>query len=169
MYPTVKKDSLAIMEAVCKWNHLLSCQHFTLITDQRSVSFMFDNHKRSKIKNIKIQSWHMELVEFCYTIQYRQGSSNVVVDSFTCAHCMVVATTLDDIHTHLYHPGVTGILHFVKSKNLTYSTEGVKCVCFNCRIYAELKPNFYKSKNNTLIKSMRPVEQISINFKGPLL
>ena len=56
MYPTVKKDALAIMEAVCKWNHLLSCQHFTLITDQRSVSFMFDNHKRSKIKNIKIQS-----------------------------------------------------------------------------------------------------------------
>ena len=59
MYPTVEKDALAVMEAVCKWNHLLSCQHFTLITDQRSVSFMFDNHKRSKIKNTKVQSWHM--------------------------------------------------------------------------------------------------------------
>lgn len=169
MYPTVEKEASAIMEAVRKWNHLLSRQHFTLIPDQRSVSFMLGNHKRSKIKNNKGQSWRMELVEFCYIIQYRLGSSNVVVDSFTRAHCMAVTTILDDIHTHLYHLGVTRLLHFVKSKSLTYSTEGVKCVSFNCRIYAELKPNFYKSKNNTLMKSMRPVEQISINFKGPLL
>ena len=55
-YPSVEKEALAIIEAVRKWNHLLSHQMFTLITDQQSVSFMFDNRKRSKIKNNKIQS-----------------------------------------------------------------------------------------------------------------
>ena len=55
-YPSVEKEALAIIEAVRKWNHLLSRQMFTLITDQQSVSFMFDNRKRSKIKNNKIQS-----------------------------------------------------------------------------------------------------------------
>ena len=68
LYPAVEKEAMAIMEAVCKWGHLLSRQHFTIITDQRSVSFMFDNRKRSKIKNTKIQSWRMELAEFSYTL-----------------------------------------------------------------------------------------------------
>ena len=110
----------------------------------------------------------MELAEFSYTIQYRQGSSNVVPDSLTRAHCVAVANTLEDIHIQLCHPGVTRLLHFVKSKNLPYSTEDVKKLCSNCRICAELKPNFYKSKNHTLIRSTRPVERISIDFKGPL-
>ena len=56
-YPAVEKEALAIIEAVRKWNHLLSRQPFILITDQKSVSFMFDNRKRSKIKNSKIRSW----------------------------------------------------------------------------------------------------------------
>ena len=44
-YPAVEKEALAIIESVRKWNHLLSRQPFTLITDQRSVSYMFDNRK----------------------------------------------------------------------------------------------------------------------------
>ena len=54
-YPAVEKEALAIIEAVKKWSNLLSRQPFTLVTDQRSVSFMFD--KRTKIKNTKIRSW----------------------------------------------------------------------------------------------------------------
>ena len=50
-YPAVEKEATAIIEAVRKWNHLLSRQHFILVTDQRSISFMLDNHKRTKIKN----------------------------------------------------------------------------------------------------------------------
>ena len=54
-YTAVEKEALAIIEAVRKWSHLLSRQPFTLVTDQRSVSFMFYNRKRTKIKNTKIQ------------------------------------------------------------------------------------------------------------------
>ena len=116
-YPAVKKEALAIIESVRKWNYLLSRQQFILITDQKSVSFMFDNRKRSKIKNSKIQSWRLELAEFSYAIQYREGKENVVPDSFTRAHCAAVLTSLEEIHAQLCHPGVTGLLHFVKAKN----------------------------------------------------
>ena len=56
-YLAVEKEALAIIEAVQKWSHLLSRQPFTLVTDQQSVSFMFDNCKRTKIKNTKVRSW----------------------------------------------------------------------------------------------------------------
>ena len=54
-YPAVEKEVTAIIEAVRKWSHFLSSQPFVLITDQRSVAFMLDNRKRTKIKNNKIQ------------------------------------------------------------------------------------------------------------------
>lgn len=167
-YPAVEKEALAIIEAVRKWNHLLSHQHFTLITDQRSVSYMFDNRRRTKIKNNKIQTWRMELAEFSYTVNYRKGKNNVVADSFTRAHCLAVSNNLDDIHIQLCHPGVTRLLHFVKAKNLPFSTEDAKRICSNCKSCAELKPQFYKGVRGKLIKATSPLERMNIDFKGPL-
>ena len=40
-YSTVEREAVAIMDAVRKWSYLLHGKHFTLITDQRAVSFMF--------------------------------------------------------------------------------------------------------------------------------
>ena len=54
---------------VRKWIHYLSPQLFTLITDQRSVVFMFSNEKRTKIKNAKIQEWRLELSAFDYIMK----------------------------------------------------------------------------------------------------
>ena len=70
-YPHVEKEATAIIKAVRKWEHLLARQHFMLFTDQRSMAFMLDNRKRTKIKNDKIQGWRLELASFSYTIQYR--------------------------------------------------------------------------------------------------
>ena len=50
-YPPVEKEATAIIEAVRKWSHFLSRRHLTLVTDQRSIKFMLDNRKRTKIKN----------------------------------------------------------------------------------------------------------------------
>ena len=60
-YPAVEKEATAIIEAVSKWNHFLARQHFILITNQRSVAFMLNSRRRSKIKNSKIQEWRLEL------------------------------------------------------------------------------------------------------------
>ena len=170
-YPPVEKEATAIIEAVRKWEHLLARQHFMLITDQRSVAFMLDNRKRTKIKNNKIQGWRLELASFSYTIQYRPGIDNVGPDTFTRAFCASVTesnSNLSDIHKQLSHPGVTRMLHFVRSKNLPYSTNEVKKVCSSCRMCAELKPRFHKPPMGTLIKSTQPMERLNIDFKGPL-
>ena len=86
-YPAVEKEATAIIEAVRKWSHFLARRHFTLITDQRSVMFMFDNRKRTKIKNSKIQEWRLELASFSYTMLYRPGKQNVAPDTLTRAYC----------------------------------------------------------------------------------
>lgn len=65
-YPAVEKEATAIIEAVRKWSHFLARQHFTLVTDQRSVAFMLNNRKRTKIKNNKIQEWRLELASYSY-------------------------------------------------------------------------------------------------------
>ena len=135
-YSFVDKEATAIIEVVQRWEHLLARQYFTIITDQRSVALMLDNRKRTKIKNNKIQGWRLELVSFSYTITYRPGVDNVIPDTLT--------RSLSKIHTGLCDPGVTRILHFVRLKNLPYSTEEVKKVCSSCRICAELKPHFHR-------------------------
>ena len=160
---------MAIIEAVRKWRHFLAGQHFTLVTDQRSVAFMIDNRKRSKIKNNKIQSWRLELASFSYTVKYRPGKDNVAPDSFTHAFIASVSTSnLTEIHNGLGHPGVTRMLHFIRSKNMPFSTEDVKKTCSTCRICAELKPQFYCPTPGTLIKATQPMERLSMDFKGPL-
>ena len=65
-YPAVEKEATAILEAICRWVHLLARQHFALVTDQKSIAFMLDNQKRTKIN--KTQYWRLELAPFSYTI-----------------------------------------------------------------------------------------------------
>ena len=169
-YPSLEKEATAIIEAVRKWQHFLARQHFTLITDQRSVAFMFDNRKRTKVKNNKILCWRLELASFAYSIQYRPGKHNVVPDSLTRAFCASLSSPsgLKQIHDNLSHPGTAALLHFVRSKNLPYSTAEVKNVCTSCNICAEIKPRFYVPEERALIKSTKPFERINIDFKGPL-
>ena len=82
---------------------------------------------------------------------------------------MVSHTNLADIHRSLCHPGVTRMLHFVKSRNLPFSTEEVKRSCSDCQICAELKPRFFKKTTaGELIKALHPIDRLSIDFEGPL-
>ena len=95
-YPSIEKEATAVVEALRKWQHLLLRSHFTLVMDQRSIAFMFDNRMRSKIKNSKIQCWRVELADFSYSISYRPGVDNVAHDAFTQAYCA-------EIHKPLCH------------------------------------------------------------------
>ena len=90
-------------------------------------------------------------------------------DSFTRAFLSAIpASDLDDIHKALCHPGVTQMLHFIQSKNLPDSTDDVKRTCSECRVCAELKPQFYCPIHASLIKATQPMERLSMDFKGPL-
>ena len=107
-YHIIEKEAIAIVEAVQKWSHYLTHQHFTLITDQRSVAFMFSNEQHTKIKNAKIQDWRLELSTLDYTIKYRPGKENVVPDilshTYTCS--FINSSTFVDLHIGLCHLGI---------------------------------------------------------------
>ena len=169
-YSTVEKEAAAIMDGVRKWSHFLHGKHFTLITDQQAVSFMFNPSRLGKIKNMKIQTWRAELGNFDYEIQHLPGKENYAPDALSRLS-LVIGPNIEllEIHEQLSHLGILRLFHFIRTKNLPpYSTEDVKKVCSNCRVCAELKPRFYKKPSETLIKSTSPWERISVDFKGPV-
>ena len=99
------------------------------------------------------------------------GQRNVGPDTFTRAFCSNISAApcnLEGLHNKLYHPGVTRLLHFVRTKNLPYCTTDVKRVVSSCKICAEVKPKFSQGKQGTLIKAMKPMERLSIYYKGPI-
>ena len=172
-HSSIEKEAFAIVEALWKWRHYLSGKH-KLVTDQKSVSFMFDNAQKGKIKNdkIKIQRWRIELSNYSYDVVYRPGSENAAADALSRATCSDTTSgsmdNLKEIHDSLCHPGITRLCHFVKSRNLPYSAQEVKQIVANCRVCQELKPSFYRPPNSSLIKATQPFERISVDFKGPL-
>ena len=140
-----------------------------MITDQRAVSLTFNPFRLGKIKNIKIQTWRAELGNFDYEIQHRPGKENYAPNALSRLSFVIgPKNELLEIHEQLGHPGISRLSHFIRTKNLPYSTEDVKKACSNYRVCAELKPRFYKKPSETLTKSTRPWERISVDFKGPV-
>ena len=132
---------------------------------------MLDSRKHTKIKNNKIQGWRLELASFSYTFTYRHGKDNLGPDTLTQAFCASATATpnkLSEFHDHLCHPGVTGLLHFVRTKKLPHSTDDVKRLCASCKVCSELWPQLYREETGTLIKATQPMERLSIDFKGLL-
>ena len=94
-HASVEKEAAAIVEAVRKWRHYLTGKHFTLITDQKSVAYMFDTKRRSKIKDDKIMRWRLELYMFDFDIIYRAGEENIPADTLSRVRAM--SLTLDNL------------------------------------------------------------------------
>ena len=170
LYPSVEKEAMAIIESIRAWRHLLAPRKFFLVTDQRSISFMFDtNAKARKIKNEKILRWRLELSTYNYDIKYRPGRLNESADALSRICSASTAVNLKKIHEDLCHPGVTRLLHYTKARNLPFSVEDIKAVVRSCPACLELKPKFYKPVEPPhLIKATRPMERINLDFKGPL-
>ena len=83
-YPTVEREATAIIiEAVRKWAHFLHGRTFCLVKDQRSVAFMLDPLKGTKIKNNKILLWRAELGTSSYRVEHTPGVENVVPDTLS--------------------------------------------------------------------------------------
>ena len=167
VHSSVEKEAYSIVEALKKWRHFLIGRHFQLITDQKSVSFMFNTKHSSKIKNEKILRWRLELSCFSYDIIYRPGKHNVVADTFSRVCASSRQKNLLELHQALCHPGITRMNHWVRSRNMPYSVDDIRTMTESCPVCAELKPQFFKS-HGSLIKSTSPFERLSLDFKGPL-
>ena len=167
-HSAVEKEAYSIVEALRKWYNLLVGREFTLITDQKSVAFMFDLHHKSKIKNEKLLRWKIELSALTYNVVYRPGKENIPADTLSRSCSITQVNSLKEIHNGLCHPGVTRLYHYVRSKNLPYSINDVKTVTECCKVCCEIKPRFYKPPNFHLIKAMHPFDRLSLDFKGPI-
>ena len=118
------------MEAVRKWSHYLYARPFTLITDQQSLAYMFDQTQRGKIKNAKIQTWRAELGMYSYHVKYRPGVDNVAPDALSRV-CGAIGqhSNLKGLHESLGHPGVSRFAHFIRSEHLPYSMDEIHQLC----------------------------------------
>ena len=127
-HASVEKEAQAVIEAVRHWRHFLTGRHFTLVTDQQSVSFMFDTKHQGKIKNENIMRWRMELLCYHFDIMYRPGVENIPPDTFSrgCASVTPAAIELTELHDDLCHPGVTRMAHLVRTRNLPFSIEDIR-------------------------------------------
>ena len=144
-------------------------KRFTLVTDQRSVAFMFDAKHRGKIKNVKIQRWLIELSTYDFDIVYRCLAENVPADTLPRIKCMSLSVNeLYKPHDALCHPGISCMMHFVRTKNLPFSVNDVKRITSSCKICAEVKPRYARLSPTPLIKATQTFERLSIDFKGPL-
>lgn len=166
-HSSIEKEACAIVEALRKWRHYLIGRHFILITDQQSISFMFNEKHNSKIKNEKIERWRLELSCFKYDIIYRPGKQNVAADALSRVLAHTNTNRLYDLHDKLSHPGVIRMMHWIKAKNLPYSITDIKAMTASCRVCAKIKIRYPKIKG-TLIRATEPFQRLSLDFKGPL-
>ena len=168
-HPPTEKEACAIIESVRHWRHLLTGKHFKLITDQKSVSLMFDQHMKSKIKNDKIYRWRLELSCYSFDIIYRKGIENVLPDTFSRVYCSALSNdSLKSLHESLCHPGVTRMTAFGRSRNLPFSVEDIRSMIKQYTVCQRCKPSFYKPVDSHITKATKPFERLNIDFKGPL-
>ena len=100
--------------------------------------------------------WQAELSSFRYSILRKPAVEYIAPDDFTRLYGATISVgTLKDIHMFLGHPGVTRLMHFVRSKNLNYSLDEVCKVCSECKKCFLLKPNFYWKLDKSLIKAFQ--------------
>ncbi|BHF58955.1 hypothetical protein SprV_0100191000 [Sparganum proliferum] len=168
-HSAIEKEAYAVVESIRKWKHFLLCNHFKLITDQRSVAFIFGNQQKGKVKNDKIERWRLELSPFKFDIVYRPGKENRAADmlSRNCCGALLTNVDLKELHESLCHPGVSRLSHFVRARNLPFSMEEIRNVVTKCQVCCEVKPRFFKTQGQ-LIKATQPFERLSLDFKGPL-
>lgn len=80
-----------------------------LITDEKSVAYMYDKKTSAKINNENIQRWHMVLPCFKCDISHRPGTENPTAATLSCECSVAVQLSLKNIHESLCHPGVTRV------------------------------------------------------------
>ena len=110
-----------------------------------------------------------KLAKFIYDIKYRPGVDNISPDSFTPVHIVFhVNIELTEVHNGLFHPNVTCLLHFVRTRiypfpQKMYCKENMSDAKFH-RVETAILP-FIKWQIN---QATHPWIDLSIDFKGPL-
>ena len=164
-----EKEAAAIVEALRKCRYILLGRHFRVITDQKSISFIFYNTRKSKIRNDNIYHWFIELSQFKFSIVYHPGTEKTVVNTFS--RISTLTHTLQDlrnVHLQLCHPRVIRLFYITSARNLPFSLDQIRSVTNSRTSCQYLKPKFITSGAGTLIKAILPFPRLNIDFKKSL-
>ena len=78
-YTVQEKEMTAIVHCLRTWRHYLLGSHFIVKTDNVATSY-FQTQKKLSPKQVR---WQDFLAEFDYTLEYKPGSANHVVDALS--------------------------------------------------------------------------------------
>ena len=78
-YTVHEQELLAIVDACKTWRHLLVGSEVTVYTDHNPIRYLWDQPDLSK----RQARWINFLAEYDLTIQYVEGTKNVVADAFS--------------------------------------------------------------------------------------
>jgi len=113
--------------------------------------------------------WRFELGQLNYSIRHRPGKDNVAPDAMLrICSSMSSVSQLWLLHDQLGHPGFARMYHFIRSRNLPYTSEETKDIIDKCGTCLRLKPRFFNPAPQCLVKATRPWERLSVDFKGPV-
>ena len=76
---TYEKELLAVVFAVQKWRHYLLNSHFIIRIDHRSLQYILSQRLTTSFQ----QKWLVKLMEFNFTIEFKQGRENLVADALS--------------------------------------------------------------------------------------
>ena len=74
-----EKEAMAILAALKKWRHYFLGNKLVIKTDQRSLKYMASQRLLEGIQHKMM----LKLLEFDYTIEYKQGKDNTVADALS--------------------------------------------------------------------------------------
>nr|KYP35812.1 Retrovirus-related Pol polyprotein from transposon 17.6 [Cajanus cajan] len=76
---TYEKELLAVVFAIQRWRHYLLNRHFIIKTDHYSLKYILDQRLTTDFQ----KKWLAKLMEFDFSIEYKKGQDNVVVDALS--------------------------------------------------------------------------------------
>jgi hypothetical protein len=72
-------ESIGLVQAVKHWRAYLWSRSFLIKTDHYSLKFLLDQ----RLSTISQHQWASKLIGFIFHMEYRPGSSNIVVDALS--------------------------------------------------------------------------------------
>lgn len=78
-YTTTEKEMFALVHCLKQWRTLVLGRQLTIITDHKSLNFIFT----SNFKSARLSRWIMAIQEFHFDIQHIPGVSNTIADTLS--------------------------------------------------------------------------------------
>ena len=103
-YAANKRELLAVVFGLEKCRYYLWGRHFLLLTDHRSLSFMFSQRDLSPL----LFRWFAEIMEFSFDIRHIPGTTNVLPDALSRLYPIPERTT-NDMFNHDLTPRLNAI------------------------------------------------------------